>query len=109
MLQWQLLCVDLEDYYHINVQLLVMHVTQGAVYIYYGLTNYYQNHRRYVASRDDNQLNGVSEPTANSLSSSCEPYRGYYNSSNEAGIPYAPCGSIANSLFNGGWINSKLF
>jgi hypothetical protein len=30
------------------------------VYIYYGLTNFYQNHRRYVKSRDDNQLLGQS-------------------------------------------------
>jgi len=28
----------------------------GSVYFYYGLINYYQNHRRYVKSRDDNQL-----------------------------------------------------
>jgi LEM3 (ligand-effect modulator 3) family / CDC50 family len=54
-----------------------------------------------VSSRDDDQLNGASEPTANSLSSSCAPYRGYYNNSGDSGIPYAPCGSIANSLFNG--------
>jgi len=73
---------------------------QGAVYMYYGLTNYYQNHRRYVASRDDDQLHGLTESTANSLSSNCDPYRGNYNLSS-SGIPYAPCGSIANSLFNG--------
>ncbi len=26
--------------------------------MYYGLSNFYQNHRRYVKSRDDSQLNG---------------------------------------------------
>lgn len=26
--------------------------------MYYGLSNFYQNHRRYVKSRDDGQLNG---------------------------------------------------
>jgi len=28
------------------------------VYFYYGLNNYYQNHRRYASSRDDYQLQG---------------------------------------------------
>lgn len=74
----------------------------GDVYMYYGLTNFYQNHRRYVRSRDDEQLLGMHKPTANSLNGDCAPYRGFYNSSipGDAGIPYAPCGAIANSLFN---------
>lgn len=74
----------------------------GDVYMYYGLTNFYQNHRRYVRSRDDEQLLGMYKPTANSLNGDCSPYRGFYNSSipNDPGIPYAPCGAIANSLFN---------
>lgn len=29
--------------------------------MYYGLSNFYQNHRRYVKSRDDSQLNGDME------------------------------------------------
>nr|XP_018908337.1 PREDICTED: cell cycle control protein 50A [Bemisia tabaci] len=63
------------------------------VYIYYGLSNYYQNHRRYVKSRDDFQLLGKlsSEP-----SSDCEPYA--YTKDGKK--PIAPCGAIANSLFN---------
>ncbi|KAL3313870.1 Cell cycle control protein 50A [Cichlidogyrus casuarinus] len=43
----------------------------GPVYVYYGLTNFYQNHRRYVRSRDDNQLNGQDV----TLSTSCDPFR----------------------------------
>lgn len=31
---------------------------QNNVFMYYGLSNFYQNHRRYVKSRDDSQLNG---------------------------------------------------
>jgi hypothetical protein len=31
---------------------------QGNVYFYYGLDNYFQNHRRYVKSRSDKQLIG---------------------------------------------------
>lgn len=33
---------------------------QSNVFMYYGLSNFYQNHRRYVKSRDDRQLNGDS-------------------------------------------------
>lgn len=32
------------------------------MFMYYGLSNFYQNHRRYVKSRDDSQLNG--DPSA---------------------------------------------
>lgn len=63
----------------------------GNVYMYYGLTNFYQNHRRYVKSRDDNQLLGVLSPI---VSSDCEPFA--YNGER----PIAPCGAIANSLFS---------
>ncbi|XP_064634380.1 cell cycle control protein 50A-like [Lineus longissimus] len=69
----------------------------GTVYMYYQLTNFYQNHRRYVKSRDDNQLLG-SSVTASSLNSDCEPFK----TANKSGtfVPIAPCGAIANSLFN---------
>jgi len=80
--------------------LIIMSV-QGQVYMYYSLTNFYQNHRRYVKSRDDYQLIGASR-SYSSLSTDCEPYRGIANSSLPGGgVPYAPCGAIANSLFNG--------
>lgn len=72
----------------------------GNVFMYYSLTNFYQNHRRYVKSRDDNQLLGTNL-SYNSLSADCEPYRGVVNGSFAGGgTPYAPCGAIANSLFN---------
>lgn len=63
----------------------------GQVYMYYGLSNYYQNHRRYVKSRDDDQLLGVlsAEPSAD-----CYPFQKV----GEKGV--VPCGAIANSLFN---------
>ena len=32
---------------------------KGPVYVYYQLDNFYQNHRRYVKSRDNSQLNGI--------------------------------------------------
>ncbi|XP_013184159.1 cell cycle control protein 50A [Amyelois transitella] len=64
---------------------------QSNVFFYYGLSNYYQNHRRYVKSRDDNQLLGRLSMTP---SSDCVPFA-YLDSK-----PVAPCGAIANSLFN---------
>lgn len=63
----------------------------GNVYMYYGLSNYYQNHRRYVKSRDDDQLLGRLTQTP---SSDCDPF------STTNGKVIAPCGAIANSLFN---------
>ncbi|KAG1656456.1 Cell cycle control protein 50A [Nymphon striatum] len=68
---------------------------ESNVYLYYGLTNFYQNHRRYVKSRDDRQLLGKE----GALSSSCEPFD-YVKKENGDKIPIAPCGAIANSLFN---------
>jgi hypothetical protein len=65
----------------------------GPLYVYYGLDNFYQNHRRFVKSRDDNQLIGDAV-TASSISGDCAPYR------LSEGEPIAPCGAIANSLFN---------
>lgn len=65
----------------------------GKVYMYYGLTNYYQNHRRYVKSRDDDQLLGK---LSMNPSSDCHPFRVDANN-----VPIAPCGAIANSLFSG--------
>ena len=52
-----------------------------------------QNHRRYVRSRDDLQLNGKLKEKK--VSSDCEPFAKFNKS------PIAPCGAIANSLFNG--------
>ncbi|XP_011498016.1 PREDICTED: cell cycle control protein 50A isoform X2 [Ceratosolen solmsi marchali] len=67
----------------------------GKVFMYYGLTNFYQNHRRYVKSRDDNQLLGQ---LSQLVSSDCEPFA--YTDRNGTLIPIAPCGAIANSLFS---------
>ncbi|KAL5978778.1 ALA-interacting subunit 3 [Asimina triloba] len=62
------------------------------IYVYYQLDNFYQNHRRYVKSRSDEQLRKDSK--ANSTSS-CDP-----EDKTEDGSPIVPCGLIAWSLFN---------
>lgn len=68
---------------------------KGNVFMYYGLTNFYQNHRRYVKSRDDNQLLGILSET---VSTDCAPFNTVQKNGTE--IPIAPCGAIANSLFS---------
>merc|ERR1712088_578445 len=64
------------------------------VYMYYGLTNFYQNHRRYVKSRSEAQLLGKIE--TKTTGGDCEPFA----TDKETGKPIMPCGAIANSLFN---------
>jgi hypothetical protein len=66
----------------------------GKVFIYYGLTNFYQNHRRYVKSRSDAQLLG----DIKNAGSDCSPFL-RPNETDDNKI-YAPCGAIANSLFS---------
>ena len=62
-------------------------------YLYYGLDNYFQNHRRYVDSRSDPQLRMKEEGEA---TEECDPIEKNENSTRY----FAPCGLIANSLFN---------
>jgi len=65
---------------------------EGPVYMYYGLTNFYQNHRRYVKSRSEAQLLGKIETDV--ANSDCAPFTKIGDK------PIVPCGAIANSLFN---------
>lgn len=65
------------------------------VLLYYRLTSFYQNHRRYVKSLDTSQLNGEALDNNTISKSACDPIRNAPN-----GKPYYPCGLIANSLFN---------
>ncbi|XP_063312495.1 cell cycle control protein 50B-like [Pelobates fuscus] len=67
---------------------------QGPVFMYYELSNFFQNHYRYMISRDDKQLSGYIN-SIQSPANDCYPYQ--YDKSN---VPYAPCGAIANSMFN---------
>lgn len=83
---------------------------EGPVFVYYELDNFYQNHRRYVKSKNVNQLQG--EGVSSSDISDCSPIK--YNSDlrkyrvissslldNELA---SPCGLIAASFFNDTYI-----
>jgi hypothetical protein len=69
----------------------------GPVYFYYKLTNFFQNHRRYVKSRSDTQLSGDGGST-----SSCDPLEDF-NAGSGAKTLY-PCGLVANSYFNDAYV-----
>ena len=66
------------------------------VLLYYRLTNFYQNHRRYVKSFDQDQLKGAFRSNATIKGSDCDPLQ----TDPETGKAYYPCGLIANSMFN---------
>jgi hypothetical protein len=72
------------------------------VYLYYVMTNFYQNHRRYVRSLDTSQLRGDAISKSSIDSSACDPLRSRDDK------PIYPCGLIANSMFND-TINSPVF
>ncbi|XP_068428334.1 transmembrane protein 30C [Clinocottus analis] len=67
---------------------------KGDVFFYYGLQNFHQNLRRYMDSRDDAQMVGRKTNLKNP-STYCKPFR-----TDQNGLPLAPCGAVANSLFN---------
>ena len=69
------------------------------VLLYYRLTNFYQNHRRYVKSLDSDQLKGTA--VSNTSLGACTPL------DTTGGKPYYPCGLIANSVFNDTFSNPR--
>lgn len=71
------------------------------VLLYYQLTNFYQNHRRYVQSFDQNQLKGTFQDNKTISGSDCDPLRtGKLHANDTVSKPFYPCGLIANSMFN---------
>ena len=67
------------------------------MYFYYELDNFYQNHRRYVKSRSDGQLLGNLDDVGD-----CDVFK-RQNKSDPKSKVIAPCGALANSMFNG-WL-----
>jgi hypothetical protein len=81
-----------------NVTLNVNQKMSSPVFFYYKLTNYYQNHRRYVMSRNDAQLQGYEVSSYSSISD-CSPIESLDGSSSSSQF-FLPCGLIAYSYFN---------
>lgn len=88
------------------------------IMVYYQLDGFYQNHRRYVKSKNDDQLNGKKKTLQEIKDSGdCDPvitnkemgklenYKGESLEPNELAVP---CGLIAKSYFNDKYKNWKL-
>ena len=65
------------------------------VYLYYVLKHYYQSNRRYAGSWDAKQIRGI---YYENVHPACCPYDFEKNGSTHR--PIAPCGIVANSMFN---------
>lgn len=72
---------------------------KAPVMLYYKLTNFNQNHRRYVKSVSLDQLLGK-KPSDTPLSNDCKPLDKVRDQDGNVKV-YYPCGMIANSMFNG--------
>lgn len=82
------------------VQFTIPEDMKPPVLFYYRLTNFYQNHRRYVSSFYQEQLKGDVVAPDGVLNSPCKPLSDAGN-----GQVYYPCGLVANSLFNDSFAN----
>lgn len=76
-----------------DIQFNAPNSIKAPIYMYYRLTNFYQNHREYVESFDLQQIRGEAVSLGD-LSSDCSPLKSLDNK------PIYPCGLIANSVFN---------
>ncbi|KAM4795412.1 cell cycle control protein 50B-like [Rhinophrynus dorsalis] len=88
------LCSNASRPCHCNATLNLTESIPGPVFMYYELSNFYQNHYRYMISKDDKQLSGLIDSLKNPVDE-CKPYK--VDSTNKS---IAPCGAIANSMFN---------
>lgn len=77
------------------IQFDVPYDLDHTVFLYYKLTNFFQNHRRYVKSIDMNQLKGQYVSPHDLDKGDCKPV------TTDNGKAIYPCGLIANSVFNG--------
>lgn len=105
-------CVGMDKYKlcECSVKFTLEKDMKAPVYVYYQLENYYQNHRRYVKSRSDQQLRGdfgVVDDSGNKISSpentldDCEPDTAkFFQNGTSEKYWYYPCGLIARSVFN---------
>lgn len=86
-----------------SVQFNVAHDIEPPIFLYYRLTNFFQNHRKYVISYDLEQLKGEAV-SPDLLSDNCKPlmHRG-----DNSKVIY-PCGLIANSFFNDTFLSPVL-
>jgi len=85
---------DVSDKLQCIIQFQVPSDLEPSVLFYYKLTNFYQNHRRYVKSLNSDQLKGKEVSASTLEGGDCKPL------ATIDGKPIYPCGLIANSVFN---------
>ena len=90
---WKLSHDDTNDNDICQLQFEIPNTIKKPVYVYYKLTNFYQNYRKYVQSFDRKQINGKAVKYED-LDASCKPLGSI------DGKAVYPCGLIANSMFN---------
>ncbi|CAN6623262.1 phospholipid-transporting ATPase accessory subunit Cdc50p [Trichomonascus vanleenenianus] len=95
--QWKVIRDPSHDYnFTCRIQFDIPTDMGSPVFLFYRLTNFYQNHRRYVQSFNEDQLNGQAVSASKlKWADDCKPLI-----LDSAGKPYYPCGLIANSYFN---------
>nr|GAT55501.1 transcription regulator [Mycena chlorophos] len=76
---------------------------EHSIFLYYKLTNFFQNHRRYVKSLNTDQLKGTFVSASSLSNGDCKPL-----ATNSNGTAIYPCGLIANSVFNDTFSNLTL-
>lgn len=95
--------VDISERRQCFIKFDVPYDLDHTVLLYYKLTNFFQNHRRYVKSIDLNQLKGNDVSIGTLKSGDCKPVA--VTDDNSKAI--YPCGLIANSVFNGAFVSRE--
>lgn len=70
----------------------------GPLYLYYEISNYYQNNIKYSSSVNWNQMMGKTDVSQSDLGTSCDPATTTTDNANSA-LTLNPCGLIAKSYF----------
>lgn len=83
------------------IQFEIPYDIKPTVLLYYKLTGFHQNHRRYMLSSDPDQLRGKWRSTSDLQKGKCDPVARVTYSDETAPKGIYPCGLIANSMFNG--------
>ncbi|KAJ7208157.1 CDC50/LEM3 family [Mycena haematopus] len=91
-----------EDKKQCIIQFDVVADIDPSLFLYYKLTNFYQNHRRYVKSLSSDQLKGKFVSNSALNKGDCKPL------DTIDGKAIYPCGLIANSIFNDTFTNPVL-
>ncbi|KAF8321425.1 putative LEM3 /CDC50 family transcription regulatory protein [Cantharellus anzutake] len=89
---------DISTQHHCRIRFNLPADLEPSVFLYYRLTNFFQNHRRYVKSLDKSQLKGNYRSASDLDGGNCKPLGKMRVNGTDKAI--YPCGLIANSLFN---------